>query len=162
MSSKSSLKRPITPSKESISNPVSFDSKAPHWSSNVHDCTVCIGPEGTLNLPIRGGSDRGEFAYFDDLVQSRISYLNGYLENGDVILEIQGQKVAGFTQRDVIAWLNHCCKSGNPVRITVARGGTSNVRRRSSFNRSHSSESSPIRLWKGKFLLESRDLGTNG
>ncbi|GFY73101.1 PDZ domain-containing protein [Trichonephila inaurata madagascariensis] len=123
MSSKSSLKRPITPSKESISNPVSFDSKAPHWSSNVHDCTVCIGPEGTLNLPIRGGSDRGEFAYFDDLVQSRISYLNGYLENGDVILEIQGQKVAGFTQRDVIAWLNHCCKSGNPVRITVARGG---------------------------------------
>ncbi|GIX72931.1 PDZ domain-containing protein [Caerostris darwini] len=121
MSSKSSLKRPITPSKES--NPLSFDSKAPHWSSNIQECTVCIGPEGTLNLPIRGGSDRGEFAYFDDLVQSRISYLSGYLENGDLILEIQGQKVAGFTQRDVIAWLNHCCKSGNPVRICVARGG---------------------------------------
>lgn len=122
--SKSSLKRPITPSKESsVPNPVSFDSKTTHWSSNVHECTVCISPEGTLNLPVRGGSDKGEFAYFDDLIQHKITYLSGYLENGDVILEIQGQKVAGFTQRDVIAWLNHCCKSGNPVRIRVARGG---------------------------------------
>ncbi|XP_071035063.1 membrane-associated guanylate kinase, WW and PDZ domain-containing protein 1 isoform X4 [Parasteatoda tepidariorum] len=124
--SKSSLKRPITPNKESLSNhhhPVQFDSKTTHWSNNVQECTVCTGPEGTLNLTIRGGSDKGEFAYFDDLVQSRISYLSGYLENGDVILEIQGQKLAGFTQRDVVAWLNHCCKSGSPVRICVTKGG---------------------------------------
>ncbi|XP_054711922.1 membrane-associated guanylate kinase, WW and PDZ domain-containing protein 1-like [Uloborus diversus] len=112
--SKSSLKR-------TVSDP--FDSSRTQWYSNVHDCTVCVNADGTLNLPVSGGSDKGEFAYFDDLIQNRISYLSGYLENGDVILEIQNQKVAGFTQRDVNAWLNHCCKSGNPVRITVARGG---------------------------------------
>jgi atrophin-1 interacting protein 1/endothelial cell adhesion protein len=38
-------------------------------------------------------------------------------------LEIQGQKVAGYTQRDVVAWLNHCCRNGNPVVLKTVDAG---------------------------------------
>ena len=41
----------------------------------------------------------------------------------DVLLEIQGQAVAGYTQADVIAWINHCSRNSNPVVLKTAPQG---------------------------------------
>ena len=41
----------------------------------------------------------------------------------DVLLEIQGQKVAGYTRGDVTAWLGHCSRNGNPVVLRTAPQG---------------------------------------
>jgi hypothetical protein len=42
---------------------------------------------------------------------------------GDVVLEIQGQRVAGFTRSDIGAKLKQSLKNGNPVVIkTVPKG----------------------------------------
>jgi hypothetical protein len=44
----------------------------------------------------------------------------------DVLLEVQGQKVSGYTQADVIGWLNHCSRNGNPVALKTVPQGKSN------------------------------------
>ena len=41
----------------------------------------------------------------------------------DVLLEVQGQKVAGYTQGDVTAWINHCSRNSNPVVLRTAPQG---------------------------------------
>jgi hypothetical protein len=58
-----------------------------------------------------------------DIDQSKVNYASGRLQPEDVILEVQGQKVAGYTERDVLAWLHHCCRNGNPVVIKTLPNG---------------------------------------
>ena len=41
----------------------------------------------------------------------------------DVLLEIQGQKVAGYTRADVSAWMSHCSRNSNPVVLKTAPQG---------------------------------------
>ncbi|XP_046984274.1 membrane-associated guanylate kinase, WW and PDZ domain-containing protein 1 [Schistocerca americana] len=112
---KSGQKRPTTPNKtrSAIGSPESAD----HWRQGVRETVLTARPDGSLNFSIHGGSDNGEFAYVSDIVQNKVNYVSGNLNEGDVVLEIQGQKVAGYTQRDVVAWLNHCCRNGNPVTL---------------------------------------------
>lgn len=70
-----------------------------------------------------GGADFGEFPYLGELKQERIRYQQGKLHQDDIILDVQGQKVAGFTQRDVVLWLKHCSKNGNPVTLQCVKAG---------------------------------------
>nr|CAD7197146.1 unnamed protein product [Timema douglasi] len=84
---------------------------------------TCLS-DGSLNFSIKGGSDNGEFTYVSDIVQNKVNYVSGQFSEEDAILEIQGQKVAGYTQRDVVAWLNHCCRNGNPVVIKTVESGS--------------------------------------
>ncbi|XP_013779275.2 membrane-associated guanylate kinase, WW and PDZ domain-containing protein 1-like isoform X2 [Limulus polyphemus] len=127
--SKPALKRPVTPNsvRTETTNtglPVSGQMKSyQHWSQTVYESLVGTGPDGILNLSIEGGSDNGEFAFIGPLDQDRVTYIDGFVEEGDIVLEVQGQKVAGYTQRDVVAWLNHCCRNGNPVSIKAAKAG---------------------------------------
>lgn len=119
--SKSSQQRPGTPSK--ASNP---EEKGDDWSDQVCETVVSCGRDGTLNaLVIDGGSDNGLFPYLGAIQQDKINYIESgkRLEEGDILLEIQCQKVAGYTQRDVIAWLNHCCRNSAPVSVKTARKG---------------------------------------
>ncbi|XP_071440196.1 membrane-associated guanylate kinase, WW and PDZ domain-containing protein 1 isoform X2 [Hetaerina americana] len=119
---KSGQKRPTTPNK-SKSDTSTHDAAA-HWRQGVRETVITTGADGSLNFSIRGGSDSGEFAYICDIYQSKIKYVSGTLQDQDVLLEIQGQKVAGYTQRDVVAWLNHCCRNGNPVVLKTVTAGT--------------------------------------
>ncbi|XP_076344342.1 membrane-associated guanylate kinase, WW and PDZ domain-containing protein 1-like isoform X2 [Tachypleus tridentatus] len=127
--SKPALKRPVTPNflrtETSTGLPVVATpvKNYEHWSHTIYECVVCTGPDGILNLTIEGGSDNGEFPFFGPLRQDRITYIDGFVEEGDIIIEVQGQKVAGYTQRDVVAWINHCCRNGNPVSIKAVRSG---------------------------------------
>ncbi|KAG8233310.1 hypothetical protein J437_LFUL013780 [Ladona fulva] len=122
---KSGQKRPTTPNKSK--SDISSHDAAAHWRQGVRETVITTGHDGSLNLSIRGGSDNGEFAYVCDIFQNKVKYVSGKLQEEDVLLEIQGQKVAGYTQRDVVAWLNHCCRNGNPVVLkTVAAGKRKN------------------------------------
>ena len=110
-------KRAVTPNKRSTS-PI-----AVHWSKYAHEAIIKTCPDGTLNLSVEGGSDNGEFAYLGHVNLRLVSLIKGELEKGEIILEIQGQKLAGYTQRDVVSWLNHCCRNGNPVNLQLAPQG---------------------------------------
>lgn len=104
-------KRPNTPSVSKC------QTDASHWFQEVREVVVRAKPDGTLNFVVRGGSDHGEFAFVVETEEG-----SGLLD-GDILLEVQGEKVAGYTQRDVLAWLNHCCRNGNPVTLKTVRTG---------------------------------------
>lgn len=93
------------------------------WRQFENQVVLSSNPDGCLNFTIEGGSDNGEFAHVSEIVHSKVNYTSGRLSEGDIITEIQGQKVAGYTQRDVVAWLNHCCKNGNPVTLHTIPAG---------------------------------------
>lgn len=119
---KSGQKRPNTPNKTKSEVTGSPDA-AEHWRQGVRETVITARPDGSLNFSVHGGSDKGEFAYVSHIVQNKVHYVSGKLNEEDILLEIQGQKVAGYTQRDVVAWLNHCCRNGNPVVLKTVDAG---------------------------------------
>lgn len=97
---------------------------ADHWSGQVIEAVVSVGGEG--GITVLGGSDNGEFPYLGE-ISPGVRYQQGgpSLAPGAVLLEVQGQRVAGYTQRDVVAWINHCTRNGNPCVIRTAPPGRS-------------------------------------
>lgn len=103
--------RPVTPNKLNVDG-------IGHWSSAVYESYLTANNDGSLDLTIEGGSDNGEFPYFGYAPPA-----NRSISTGDVLLEIEGQKVAGYTQRDVITFINHCVRNGNSVKIKAVKSG---------------------------------------
>ena len=94
-----------------------------HWSQRVSECIVSAGPEGNLNLTIRGGADNGQFCWLGEIRHDKVHYHSGKLHQDDIILEIQGQKVAGYTLRDLESWLGQVSKNAAPVMFKTVRSG---------------------------------------
>lgn len=119
---KTGQKRPTTPNTskpETGGTNITND----HWQNSLQVVTVAPIEDGTLNFSIGGGSDSGEFAHISDISQGKVNCVSGVLNENDVLLDIQGQKVAGYTRRDTVAWLNHCCRSGNPITLKTIPAG---------------------------------------
>lgn len=89
-----------------------------HWSVRVAEAVVSL--ESDESLTVLGGSDNGQFPYLGEVLAG---VQQGNLTEGSIILEIQGQKVSGYTQRDVVAWLGHCTRDGNPCVIRSVPAG---------------------------------------
>ena len=101
--------------------------KPGHWSKELKEVTLVTQHDGMFNFRVLGGSDHGEFPVVVEVMPPDtrgVEYLGeGDLTTQDVLLEIQGQKVAGYTQGDVVAWLSHCSRNGNPVVLRTAPQG---------------------------------------
>lgn len=99
-----------------------------HWSMNVHETLLSSGKDGLLHVTILGGSDFSSFCWISDVDVERVNVHNGYLACDDIILEVQGEKVVGYTQQDLLDFIwsvsrNHC-----PILLkTVSSGGVSKV-----------------------------------
>lgn len=103
------------------------------WWENVVE-TVFVSessdPEDIrLHFELCGGADQGQFPYVgrtlvDDPSQIGLHVSGGVINEGDVILEIQGQKISGFTAADVARWFKHCLlQNQSPVLVmTVPKG----------------------------------------
>lgn len=115
---RSSVKRPVTPNKIEADNSLLLG----HWSNAVYECFLSASSEGTLDFVIEGGSDNGEFPVF-----GYVPLTNRSISKNDIILEIQGHKIAGYTQKDVVGLLNHCARNGNSVKIKAVKSGKSFV-----------------------------------
>ena len=81
-----------------------------------------------LCFSLEGGADEGLFPQVGRVDDNAAADAAGadVLERvrpGDVLLEVQGQSVAGYTRADVTAWLKHCLKNRNPVVIRTAPKG---------------------------------------
>ncbi|KAF0296427.1 Membrane-associated guanylate kinase, WW and PDZ domain-containing protein 2 [Amphibalanus amphitrite] len=93
-----------------------------HWSVDLRETVLTADPE-RLYIEIDGGSEEGQFGCVGAVQHERVNYISGRLEPGEVLVEVQGQKVGGYTRRDITTWLKHCCRSGTPVVIRTARLG---------------------------------------
>lgn len=111
---RASVKRPVTPNKTEADSSLLLG----HWSNAVYESYLSASADGTFDLTIEGGSDNGEFPIFGFVPPT-----NRNISKGDIILEIQGQKIAGYTQKDVIGLLKHCVRNGNSVKIKAVKSG---------------------------------------
>ena len=76
-----------------------------------------------MNLVLKGGAENGQFCWIGDIKQDKINYHSGKLQQDDIVLEIQGQKVSGFTLNDLLDWLKHVGKNGSPVMFKTIKAG---------------------------------------
>lgn len=87
-----------------------------HWTKQVRE-TVASAFHDDLPVSIEGGADHGQFCRLGHVRADRINCHGGRLVAGDIILEIQGQKISGYTQRDAGLWLKQVSQNGAPVMI---------------------------------------------
>ncbi|KAG8191530.1 hypothetical protein JTE90_019594 [Oedothorax gibbosus] len=110
---RASGKRPVTPNK------LDADGEIGHWSKHVYEIFLTPNdPDDTFDFTIEGGSDSGQFPFF-----GYVPAVNWSVAKGDVILEVQGLKVAGYTQKDVIGLIQHIARSENSVKIKAVKSG---------------------------------------
>ncbi|KAJ8046383.1 Membrane-associated guanylate kinase, WW and PDZ domain-containing protein 2 [Holothuria leucospilota] len=77
-------------------------SKPPkHWTQNVQDSAVSRAVDGRLHFALKGGAENGQFVYISDIKHDKIIIRSGKLHVDEIILEINGTKVAGFTLWDI-------------------------------------------------------------
>ncbi|XP_058844583.1 membrane-associated guanylate kinase, WW and PDZ domain-containing protein 1-like isoform X5 [Acipenser ruthenus] len=95
--------------------------KKNHWTTKVHDCTVCKDAEGELNVGLLGGAENGEFPYVGEVNEDNVVYKDGKLTEGDLILEVEGLAVSGLPLYDVLTVIKNC---KGPVRLKCVRQGS--------------------------------------
>ncbi|XP_006862174.1 PREDICTED: membrane-associated guanylate kinase, WW and PDZ domain-containing protein 1-like isoform X3 [Chrysochloris asiatica] len=87
--------------------------KKNHWTSRVHECTVKRGPQGELGVTVLGGAENGEFPYVGAVAAAEAAGLPGggegpKLGEGELLLEVQGIRVAGLPRYDVLGVIDSC------------------------------------------------------
>ena len=98
------------------------------WDSVVESVFISDSNNVKLHFELCGGADEGQFPHIgpinvSDLTKLGLHVSGGVIQEGDVLLEIQGQKVSGYTAADVSRWFKHCLQNKNPVVVrTVPKG----------------------------------------
>ena len=137
------------PAAAAVSN--TSPSQTKHWSQKMHESIVSsqVIDQFCSNLfysKICGGSDNGQFIYFDSTFKSSTSsndethingetniknvipMLSGKLYPNEIILEIQGQKISGFTLYDVLNCLKQLTQAYDTITFrTVKSAATSAI-----------------------------------
>ena len=122
----------------------STSSQPPHWSEVTREVVLTkISPAeipvADLHFDLSGGADNGQFPHVGTVsatpegkgLRVRASAPGGApggvgaggsgdFRVGDVLLEVQGQKVSGYTQADVLAWIKHCLNTSQSESVGVA------------------------------------------
>ncbi|XP_069101311.1 membrane-associated guanylate kinase, WW and PDZ domain-containing protein 1-like isoform X10 [Argopecten irradians] len=94
-----------------------------HWSQRIQETVVSAVPEEGLGVTITGGADNGQFCCISDISHDQLTYHSGRLHVDEILLEIQGQKIAGYTLRDATIWLKQVSQNGAPVMIKTVKIG---------------------------------------
>lgn len=109
---RASAKRPVTPNK------LDADCDLGHWCNAVYETFLTPDTNDSCDFTIEGGSDSGQFPFF-----GYVPAANWSVAKGDIILEVQGIKVAGYTQKDVVGLLKHCVRNENSVKVKAVKSG---------------------------------------
>ena len=91
-----------------------------HWNTLVNDAVVCRGKNGSFNLCIEGGSEYGQFVVIGDVLSDKVIFRSGTLSAEEIILEINGKHIAGYTQTDAIALIK---QSGEYMQVRAIHPG---------------------------------------
>lgn len=94
-----------------------------HWCQRIQEAVVSSNAEGEFGITLGGGADNGQFCVIANLKLPQLTFHNGKLFVDDIILEIQGQKIAGYTLRDATVWLKQVGNNGNPVMVKTVKIG---------------------------------------
>ena len=95
-----------------------------HWSNVVQEVLISQSGDRSNSVIVCGGAENGQFCWIGDVVLDGITYLHdGRLRTNDVLLEVQGQCVAGYTLGDVVEWLSVAGQNNGPVLYKTVLSG---------------------------------------
>ena len=98
-----------------------------HWNEIVQETVLSATNPDQLYFSLTGGADEGQFPHIGDILSKpedvEVSVRGNGLNIGDVLLEIQGQKVSGFTGQDVQEVLKQCLTNGKMVVVRAVPKG---------------------------------------
>ncbi len=86
----------------------------------MNEAVVIRGPNGSFNLCIEGGSEYGQFVVIGDVLTNKVRYKLGTVSPGELILEINGKHIAGYTQTDAISQIK---ESGEFLEVVTVYPG---------------------------------------
>ena len=96
-----------------------------HWSQRKHESAIASELVHLLVGKVRGGSDSGQFVHLSE-GSDELPTLSGRLFPAEIVLEVQGKKVSGFTLYDVVTWLKQLAKTYPSISLkTVQSSGAS-------------------------------------
>lgn len=78
------------------------------------------GSNGVFNVHLEGGAEYGEFIYIGDIFQEKIKIKKGKLHLDDIVLEIDNEPVAGYTQSDIVDFVK---KAGETITLRTVKQG---------------------------------------
>lgn len=124
----------LSSNSSSISNS-SSTSLTKHWSQKKHESILDTSNtnhhdlESSLLIKLNGGSDNGQFVYLsNDYDPSELAYLtNGKLLPNEIILEIQSNKISGYTLFDVIDLITKLCKTSKTITFRSVKSSSNDT-----------------------------------
>ena len=124
-----SPKKKSTTSISSMDHPNS--NNGVHWNDLVQETVLSATYPDQLYFSLSGGADEGQFPHVGDFTVAHpedigVNVRGHGLSVGDVILDIQGQKVSGFTGHDVQETLKQCLSNGKMVVVRAIPQGKTN------------------------------------
>lgn len=95
-----------------------------HWSDAVQEVLLSQSGDYSNAVIVHGGAENGQFCWIGDVMSNSITYHHdGRLRTNDVLLEIQGQCVAGYTLGDVVDWMSVAGRNSGPVLYKTVLSG---------------------------------------
>ena len=98
-----------------------------HWSIKAHESLIRRNAEGNFCLNIEGGAENGLMPFIGEIRQDKIHYEIGKLAPAEILLEVNGKRVAGMIKKDVIALIK---RSADPVSLVTVKQSESIERER--------------------------------
>ena len=102
-----------------------------HWNDLVTETVLSAANPEQLYFELIGGADEGQFPHIGEMTAHpedvAVSVRGSGLYVGDVILDIQGQKVSGFTGNDVQERLRQCLSNGRMVVVRAVPKGKKKI-----------------------------------
>ncbi|XP_037129954.1 membrane-associated guanylate kinase, WW and PDZ domain-containing protein 1-like isoform X3 [Syngnathus acus] len=98
--------------------------KKNHWITKVNECVIVRDAYGQLNVELRGGAEHGQFAYIGHVREDAVLYQGGKLNEGELILEVEGLPVSGLPLYDILTVIT--CTKGPIIFKTVRQGNKLN------------------------------------
>ena len=101
-----------------------------HWSQTCHETILISNDKNhSIQLPLAGGADNGQFVYFNDsvsLIKNKTSssiIKGGKIDFDEIVLEINQQQIAGFTLAEAQSLIERLSMNGNEVKLKTVRSG---------------------------------------
>ncbi|CAF3013359.1 unnamed protein product [Rotaria sp. Silwood2] len=118
----------LSPTHLALSSPPILPIK--HWSQTCHE-TILVSNDNnhTIQLPLEGGSDNGQFVYFNDSIsllknKTETNILKGgKIDFDEIVLEIDQHYIAGYTLADVQLLIETLSTNGKQIKLKTVRSG---------------------------------------
>ena len=78
-----------------------------HWTQRLHECVLTRDEGGSINIAVKGGAENGLFPYISFIQGERIQVQSGKMHVDEIIMEVNGHKLAGYTLWDIEALFKH-------------------------------------------------------